>query len=145
MATRQCLPKARRVWERRRWPRPKEGTTATVPFSEHRRRWHTVGSSTRENTPPFSSLWAFSYRSLGLRPGKHSVWCQGVSGVVIPRFARFPLNFHRDIPSLSDARRLTNSNGKVPPGSPHFPPFQGTVPPFHEVFTLRSAPSEEGA
>jgi hypothetical protein len=54
MATRQYLPKARRVWERRRWPPPEDGgRTATVSFSEHRRRWHTVGSSTRETLPPF--------------------------------------------------------------------------------------------
>lgn len=100
MATRQCLPKARRVWKRGRCPRLKEGAPRRCPFLNHRRRWHTVGSSTRETLPPFRSLWAFSYRSLRIRPGKHSVWCQGVSGVVIPRFApALPLCGHRYIPS----------------------------------------------
>src|SRR6478672_3237582 len=52
------------------------------------------------DTPPFSSLWVFSYRSLRIRPGKHSVWCQGVTGGrnSTVRFGS-PFDGHRDIPS----------------------------------------------
>lgn len=56
MATRpQYLPKAKDVGvEAQEVPPPLlGGGTATASFSELRRRWHTVGSSTRGTLPPF--------------------------------------------------------------------------------------------
>src|ERR671916_994813 len=80
------------------------------------------------NTPPFSSLWVFSYRSLRIRPGKHSVWCQGVTGgrdSTVPFGS--PLHGHRDIPSRVPSPQVS---------SPLFPrqraPIhdESLVPPF---------------
>lgn len=130
MATPQYLPKARRVWKRGRCPRPKEGGTATVSFSEPPPEMAHSGVLDARNTPPFSSLWAFSYRSLGIRPGKHSVWCQGVSGVVIPRFASgSPFTADRDYPVPRPcARRVPGS-----PFSPrHAPILEGSFPPLSQ-------------
>ena len=89
------------------------------------------------NTPPFSSLRVFSYRSLRIRPGKHSVWCQGVTGgVVIPRFASVPpFTAHRDIPSRVPSPQVSPPffprQRPDPPregSGPQYPPFAAPPP-----------------
>ena len=148
MATppRQYLPKARQgegCGSAGGGPRPKEGNAPRRrPFlnaAGDGTRW---GSPRREKHAPLFVPLGFlvpvsrnpSWEAFSLVSG-----CR--RGRVLPRFSRFPLwNFHRDIPSLSDARRLTNSTRLCPLGvrSPFLPLFskaRSTAgPPFHEVF-----------
>lgn len=89
------------------------------------------------NTPPFSSLWVFSYRSLRIRPGKHSVWCQGVTG---GRDSTVP--FGSPFTAVGISRPESRVRRYPPPCSQGSAPRSTTrvwSPP------LRSAPSEEGA
>ncbi len=91
------------------------------------------------NTPPFSSLRVFSYRSLRIRPGKHSVWCQGVTGgVVIPQ-VRLGSPFHGPsgypVPSPESSVQVSplSSQGKRPDppregSGSQFPPFAAPPP-----------------
>lgn len=119
-------------------PRPKEGTHRDgVLFRTPPEMAHS-GVLDARNAPPFSSLGAFSYRSIRIRPGKHSVWCQGVTG-------------GRDSTVRFGSPSLRPSGYPVPspPRVRRFsPPFssQGSAPPkIHERFSpLRSAPSGGG-
>jgi len=113
-------------------PRPKEGNAPRrCPFLNTAGDGTQWGSPRREKHAPLFVPLGF------LVPVSRSIVLGSIqSGVRVSQGTRTsavrsvpPLNFHRDIPSLSDARRLANSTRLCPLRVPHFPHiFQGTVP-----------------
>lgn len=143
MATRQYLPKARQVWERRRWPRPKEGTPRRCPFL------NTAGDGTQwdprreKHSPLFVPL------GFLVPVSRNPSWeaFSLVSGCLGDRYStvRFgsPSNFHRDIPSLMHAAGFHNSTRSAA-GSPLSPLSKARSPQSTGFSPFAAPPPRRG-